>query len=237
MIQWYGDLQLPPLSSSLQEARLAYSEAHSFSFFLILSHSFSCFWDLFGLELWKHGPLCPSIWEHGRKGVTLPVSALLLKVYSQAKLWDKACSVHQELKNAGAIQTSEEYIINHQWMLCNWDSNTFHWTCSQNFLEILKLETRNKSTTQRHWKLFLRCYSWHCNLWSSYQGSCPRYFPVLLIQNFSEILGGGSRSGTTSIGTGSISGEIVTLSPFRIVEIWWHLGLLETVRSRSDSRL
>ena len=87
------------------------------SFFLILfilSHSFSCFWDLFGLELWKHGPLCPSIWEHGRKGVTLPVSASLLKVYSQAKLWDKACSVHQELKNAGAIQTSEEYIINHQ---------------------------------------------------------------------------------------------------------------------------
>lgn len=37
-----------------------------------------------------------------RKGVTLPVLASLLKVYTQAKLWEKACGVYKELKNAGA---------------------------------------------------------------------------------------------------------------------------------------
>ena len=34
--------------------------------------------------------------------MTLPVLASLLKVYSQAKLWDKACGIYKELKNAGA---------------------------------------------------------------------------------------------------------------------------------------
>lgn len=50
-----------------------------------------------------------AIYAKQKKGVTLPVSASLLKVYSQAKLWDKACSVHQELKNAGVIPDTATY--------------------------------------------------------------------------------------------------------------------------------
>lgn len=50
-----------------------------------------------------------AIYAKQKKGVTLPVAASLLKVYSQAKLWDKACSVHQELKNAGVIPDTATY--------------------------------------------------------------------------------------------------------------------------------
>eukprot|EP00434_Breviolum_minutum_P033511 symbB.v1.2.029654.t1/scaffold3275.1/size59885/6 len=44
-----------------------------------------------------------------KKGVTLPVLASLLKVYSQAKLWEKACGIYKELKNADVVVDTATY--------------------------------------------------------------------------------------------------------------------------------
>ncbi|CAK9017356.1 Pentatricopeptide repeat-containing protein At1g62670 [Durusdinium trenchii] len=52
---------------------------------------------------------CLASYARQRHGVTLPISAALLKVYSQAKLWDRACSIYEELNNAGVLPDTATY--------------------------------------------------------------------------------------------------------------------------------